>query len=144
MKGPCLVLALLSLLLPSTLSAATAELENEARLLVQKQLLNKYVVESLDVVIKYSIFNIGGVTASNVILKDLSLGPDFDVCTHTHTHLSLLLCFLCTCPCPQLVPVPVARRDRQVNCKAKAVISSRGTGLLPSKRKVKKEKIFPS
>jgi len=60
-------------------SAATAELENEARLLVHKELLSKYLIESMDTVIKYSVYNIGGVTATNVVLKDPSLGTDFEV-----------------------------------------------------------------
>jgi len=60
-------------------SAATAELENEARLLVHKELLSKYLIESMDTVIKYSIYNIGGVTATNIVLKDPSLGADFEV-----------------------------------------------------------------
>jgi len=60
-------------------AAATAELENEARLLVHKELLSRYIVESMDTVIKYSIFNIGGVTATNIVLKDPSIGPDFEV-----------------------------------------------------------------
>jgi len=57
----------------------SADVENEARLLVQKTLMNKYVVETMDVVLKYSIFNVGGVTATNVHLADLSMGPDFDM-----------------------------------------------------------------
>jgi len=59
--------------------AASADAENEARLLVQKTLMNKYVVESMDVVLKYSIYNVGGVTATNVNLVDLSMGPDFEL-----------------------------------------------------------------
>lgn len=53
--------------------------EERSRLLVSKQLLNKFVVESMDVVIKYSVFNVGSVAASNVQLKDTSFGPDFSV-----------------------------------------------------------------
>jgi len=53
--------------------------EDSARLLVFKQLLNKYVVESMDVVIQYSIFNVGSVSAMNVQLKDPSFGPDFEI-----------------------------------------------------------------
>jgi translocon-associated protein subunit beta len=64
------------------LLAGAAELnspDEKARLLVSKQLLNKFVVESMDVVIKYSVFNVGNVAANNVQLKDGSFGPDFDV-----------------------------------------------------------------
>lgn len=53
--------------------------DDAARLLVSKQLLNKFVVESMDVVIKYSVFNVGTVAATNVQLKDSSFGPDFTV-----------------------------------------------------------------
>jgi len=60
---------------PGTLSTS----EDPARVLVYKQLLNKYVVESMDVVIKYSLYNVGGVTATDVQLKDASFGPDFKV-----------------------------------------------------------------
>ena len=74
-------LPLIGLAAVSSPAASSAELENEARLLVQKQLLNKYVVESMDVVIKYNVFNIGGITATNVLLKDPSIGPDFEVTT---------------------------------------------------------------
>jgi len=58
---------------------ATGTTEDIARILVYKQLLNRYVVESMDVVIKYSLFNVGPVTATNVQLKDASFGPDFQV-----------------------------------------------------------------
>jgi len=69
-------------------AASTGELDNEARLLVQKQLHNKYVVESMDVVLKYSVFNIGGVTATNVVLKELSISPnDFEIIGETEVNL---------------------------------------------------------
>ncbi|OXA59422.1 translocon-associated protein subunit beta [Folsomia candida] len=60
---------------PGTLTTS----EDPARVLVYKQLQNKYVVESMDVVIKYSLYNVGSVTATNVQLKDPSFGPDFTV-----------------------------------------------------------------
>jgi len=53
--------------------------DEKAKLLVSKQLLNKFVVESMDVVIKYSVFNVGSLAANNVQLKDSSFGPDFTV-----------------------------------------------------------------
>jgi translocon-associated protein subunit beta len=62
-----------------TLNTGAGSGEDPARLLVSKQLLNKYVVENMDVVIKYSIFNVGSITATNVLLKDSSFGPDFKV-----------------------------------------------------------------
>jgi len=60
---------------PGTLSTT----DDPAKILVNKQLLNKYVVESMDVVIKYSLYNVGSVTATNVQLKDASFGPDFKI-----------------------------------------------------------------
>ena len=69
-------------LLGLCLLAGAADLnqaEEKARLLASKQLLNKFVVESMDVVIKYSVFNVGNAAANNVQLKDTSFGPDFNV-----------------------------------------------------------------
>jgi len=53
--------------------------EDQALLLVSKQLLNKFVVENMDVVIKYNIFNVGSMAATNIRLKDSTFGPDFKV-----------------------------------------------------------------
>lgn len=54
--------------------------DEPARVLVYKQLLNKFVVENMDVVINYSLYNVGSQTATNVQLKDNSFAPaDFEV-----------------------------------------------------------------
>nr|CAG4636557.1 EOG090X0EPM [Eubosmina coregoni]SVE70092.1 EOG090X0EPM [Eubosmina coregoni] len=51
-----------------------------AKLLFSKQILNKYLVEGMDIVIKYSLFNVGGTAALDVQLADNTFGPlDFDV-----------------------------------------------------------------
>jgi len=46
--------------------------ESGARLLINKRILNKFYVESKDILIEYSIFNVGSSAALNVQLKDES------------------------------------------------------------------------
>nr|CAG4642084.1 EOG090X0EPM [Eurycercus lamellatus] len=51
-----------------------------ARLLFSKQILNKYLVEGMDIVIKYSLFNVGGTAALDIQLADNTFGAqDFEV-----------------------------------------------------------------
>lgn len=75
-----LKIGLLSLFLTLFLSSSgQSEEQTPARVLLYKQLLNKYVVESMDVVIKYSLYNVGSTPATSLVLKDPSFGPDFQV-----------------------------------------------------------------
>lgn len=65
-----LAVTLLSSVLCQSEESATA------KLLVSKQVLNKYLVESMDVVVKYTIYNIGNSVATNVVVSDSSFPPE--------------------------------------------------------------------
>lgn len=54
-----LTLAILSLALVSSIQAATVEDLEDAKLLFVKNILNNYVVEGTDIIVKYGIYNIG-------------------------------------------------------------------------------------
>jgi len=49
------------------------------RILISKQINNKYLVEGMDIVIKYSLYNVGDTAATNIKVNDIGFrGEDFD------------------------------------------------------------------
>ncbi|KAI2808500.1 hypothetical protein RDWZM_005769 [Blomia tropicalis] len=50
--------------------ANSEDASTPARLLVEKQVLNKFLVESKDILVHYNIFNVGGSPATNVHISD--------------------------------------------------------------------------
>ena len=59
---------------------ATEQANNEARVLVGKHIQNKYLVEGMDLVVKYALFNIGDAAAVDLTLTENGFGmDDFDI-----------------------------------------------------------------
>jgi len=56
------------------------EVTTPARLLIEKQVLNKYLVESRDIVVNYNIFNVGQSAATDILISDSSFSEEhFDL-----------------------------------------------------------------
>ncbi|KAF6216862.1 hypothetical protein GE061_001212 [Apolygus lucorum] len=68
-----------SLLVLCALTVGTLSLDDNdggARLLVSKQILNRYIVEDMDLIVKYTLYNVGTSPAVNVELNDNSFNKE--------------------------------------------------------------------
>jgi len=63
-------------ILVSVVVECEEEVTTPARLLIEKQILNKYLVESRDIVVNYNIFNVGQSPAVDVVISDTSFSEE--------------------------------------------------------------------
>jgi len=79
---------LLSLVLFCLLALTANSQEENARLLVSKNVLNQYLVEGQDTTVMYTIYNVGGSAAVDVQLKDASFPADGFQVVHGNLEVS--------------------------------------------------------
>ncbi|XP_065166353.1 translocon-associated protein subunit beta [Atheta coriaria] len=75
-----LTLSILATLVVAAAGGSEGGEESGARLLVSKQIMNRYLVEQMDVVVRYTLFNVGNSAAINVKLTEQGFPAEaFDV-----------------------------------------------------------------
>lgn len=76
----CIVVAIFAFGKSANGGDADSKGSDAAKLLVSKQIQNKYLVEGMDVVIRYGLYNVGDSVASDIVLSEAGFGTDdFDV-----------------------------------------------------------------
>lgn len=62
------------------LCVAHGDDDSRSRILVSKLILNRYLVQAQDIVVEYTLYNVGTTAATNIVLTDAGFSPDkFDV-----------------------------------------------------------------
>ena len=75
-----LVAAVIALSHPSCHAASTDAEEGAsavARILAEKRIMNKYLVEQKDIIVNYHLYNVGRQPATGITVQDDSLSPEY-------------------------------------------------------------------